>query len=99
MIARVAFATAAALFCLNAAQAKDYTREDLRIPANGAGARGLEAILVRPVPSARYPLVVINHGTPREASVRRTMSPTAYLPHATEFARRGWAAVILMRRG
>ncbi len=27
------------------------------------------------------------------------MSPTAYLPQATEFARRGWAAVILMRRG
>ena len=27
------------------------------------------------------------------------MSPMAYLPQATEFARRGWAAVVLMRRG
>ena len=99
MIARPAFAIAAGLFCLNGALAQDYTRENLRIPAKGTGSSGLEAIMVRPATSGRYPLVLLNHGSPREASDRKTMSPTAYLPQATEFARRGWAAVVVMRRG
>jgi hypothetical protein len=47
MIARPAFAIVAALICLNGAQAQDYTRENLRIPASGAGSSGLEPIMVR----------------------------------------------------
>jgi hypothetical protein len=44
MTGRFAIAIAAALVCLlTAAHAQDYTRENLRIPASGAGSRGLEA--------------------------------------------------------
>ena len=79
MTGRLWFAITAALVCSlsNFAHAQDYTRENLRIPMSGTGSRGLEAILLRPAATARYPLVLINHGSPRNASDRKTMSPTA----------------------
>jgi dienelactone hydrolase len=76
-----------------------YHREMLRIPAPGAGTHGLEAMLVRPAQAGRYPLVLLNHGSPRAPSDRAGMTPLAMLPQAIEFARRGWTAVAVMRRG
>jgi len=73
--------------------------EELRIPMDAAGPRGLEALLVRPEGHGRFPLVLINHGSPRSGADRPGMLPTSLLPQAREFARRGWAAVIVMRRG
>ncbi len=71
----------------------------LRIPAPGAGKSGLEAMLVRPAQAGRYPLVLLNHGSPRAPADRAEMTPLGFLPQATEFARRGWTAVVVMRRG
>ena len=65
----------------------------------GAGPRGLEAVLVRPDAPGRYPLVLLNHGSPRIRANTPRMSPSAMSLQAMEFARRGWAAVIVMRRG
>jgi dienelactone hydrolase len=76
-----------------------FLREMLRIPVPGAGAHGLEAMLVRPAAAGRYPLVLINHGSPRSAADRPNMTPLALLPQALGFARRGWAAAAVMRRG
>jgi dienelactone hydrolase len=76
-----------------------FVREMLRIPAPGGGARGLEAMLVRPADAGRYPLALISHGSPRSAADRPDMTPLRLLPQATEFARRGWAAAVVMRRG
>jgi dienelactone hydrolase len=76
-----------------------FVREELRIPLASAGPRGLEAVLVRPDSHQRYPLVLINHGTPRAAADRTEMTPLAFLPQAVEFARRGWAVAVVMRRG
>jgi dienelactone hydrolase len=59
----------------------------------------LEALLVRPNAPGRYPLALIAHGSPRSAADRPDMTPLAMLPQALEFARRGWAALIVMRRG
>jgi dienelactone hydrolase len=87
----------AALPCV--AQAQTFIREELRIPAPGAGSRGLEAILVRPSVPEPLPLVVITHGSALKREEWRAASPLAYLPQATEFARRGWATAIVMRRG
>ena len=75
-----------------------YLREELRIPDAAAGPRGLEALLVRPSEAGRYPLVLINHGSPRSPSDRQSMSPWSLLPEAIEFARRGWADAVVMRR-
>jgi dienelactone hydrolase len=65
----------------------------------GADLGGLEALLVRPSDPGRYPLALLAHGSPRAASDRPNMTPLAMLPQALEFARRGWAAVVVMRRG
>jgi len=72
--------------------------QELRIPANGAGKKGLEAVMVRPSEPGPHPLVLVDHGAPRSGD-RRKMTPAEMLPQAREFARRGWTAVVLMRRG
>jgi len=93
---------AAALFIGLASQspaADLYIREEIRVPLPSAGSHGLEALLVRSNEPGRYPLALITHGSPRSPTDRPNMSPLAMLPQAVEFARRGWAAVVLMRRG
>jgi dienelactone hydrolase len=79
--------------------ADTFAIEKLRIPAPGAGDRGLEALLVRPPLPGRLPLVLISHGSPGSAELRSTMTPQRSIPPAMEFARRGWAVAIVMRRG
>ena len=81
------------------AAADGYHREDLRIPMKGAETAGLEALLVRPSGSARYPLALISHGAPRDPTTRAAMSPYGMYRPAMEFARRGFAALVVMRRG
>ena len=91
-------AFAVLLFCTAQAFAGFY-REELRIPTAASEPKGLEALLVRPDVPARYPLVIISHGAPRDAGDRLKMTPHSMEPMATEFARRGWTAVVVMRRG
>ena len=79
--------------------AEPYLQEELRVPFALAGPRGLEALLVRPNEPGRYPLALITHGAPRSIDQHASMSPLAMLPQAIEFARRGWAAAVVMRRG
>lgn len=81
------------------ASAQDYHREALRIPFPGDKGRGLEALLIRPAGDGRYPLALISHGAPRDAKERKAMTPGAMYPQAIEFARRGFAALVVMRRG
>jgi dienelactone hydrolase len=81
------------------AGAQTFKREELRVPAPGSGPRGLQVLLVKPDLPGRLPLVVISHGSPLKPEDRRLSRPHLYLPHAIEFARRGWAAAIVMRRG
>jgi dienelactone hydrolase len=56
-------------------------------------------MLLRPSGTRRYPLALISHGTPREGSARAPMSPYGSYRQALEFARRGFAALVFMRRG
>jgi dienelactone hydrolase len=81
------------------AAAGPYIEVELRVPFAPAGPRSLEALLVRPNEPGRYPLALIAHGSPRSVDDHPNMSPWAMLPQAIEFARRGWAAVVVMRRG
>lgn len=80
------------------AAAQDYLREDLRIPKSDAGEQGLQALFIRPSAPGKYPLVIFNHGTPRDPVARRQLSPYSYLPVAMQFARRGYAVAMVMRR-
>jgi dienelactone hydrolase len=81
------------------ATAAEFYTEDLRIPMAAAGLQGLEAFLVRPAAPKRYPLALLSHGTPRDFDDRATMSAHKYYATALEFARRGFAALIVLRRG
>src|SRR5580704_9921491 len=93
------------LFALQAialsASGQDLVERELRIPAPGAGKKGLEAVMVRPNEPGPHPLALVNHGVPSEKSgeLRKKMTPWQMLPQAREFARRGWTTVIVMRRG
>ena len=90
---------AALVLCAASARAATLHREELHIPMAAAGARGLEALLVRPDAPGKFPLVLLSHGTPRDPKTRKNKTPWAMFPQAVEFARRGWAAVVVMRRG
>ena len=81
------------------ARAADFYTEDLRIPMAEAGPQGLEAFLVRPAGTKRYPLALLSHGSPRSFDDRAAMSAHKYYGIALEYARRGFAALIVMRRG
>jgi dienelactone hydrolase len=72
---------------------------ELRLPTHGAGKKGLEAVMIRPNDNAAHPLALVTHGTPREPNERAEMTPLRWIPQAREFARRGWTAVVVMRRG
>ncbi len=80
------------------ARADSLVQQELRIPIHGAGSKGLSAVMVRPSEPGPHPLAVITHGTPRFSEVSG-MTPLTMLPQAMEFARRGWSAVVVMRRG
>src|SRR5262249_22663276 len=95
----------AALLCLlvalaatRPAAADDCYREDVRI-AMRAGHGGLEALLIRPSRPQRYPLALISHGAPRDAQALRETTPYGFYRQAIEFARRGFAALVVIRRG
>ena len=90
---------ALAVVAAHLATADPLIREPLVIPMAAAGPRGLEALLVRPGQPGRHPLALINHGSPRNPSARADMTPMGMLAQATEFARRGWATLVTMRRG
>jgi dienelactone hydrolase len=81
------------------AAADQFHREELRIAFAAAGPRGLEAMLIRPSGAQRHPLALISHGAPRDGAARAVMTPNGLHAQAVEFARRGFAAVVVMRRG
>ncbi len=56
-------------------------------------------MLIRPAGDRRYPLALMTHGSPRKAEARRQMNPGRFHIQAIEFARRGFAVLIVMRRG
>ena len=88
-----------AFAALQSAAAEDYYQEELRIPMAAAGPRGLEALLIRPSAPGRYPLALITHGTSSDAEKRHEWTPYVFYRQAIEFARRGFAALVVMRRG
>ena len=84
------------------ARAEGIRLDALQIPADISGSSrsiALQAMVVRPDDDQPHPLAVINHGSPRSADDRPTMSPYGQWAQAVAFARRGWVAVAFLRRG
>jgi dienelactone hydrolase len=85
-------------------RAEEIRLDALKIPAVISGPKGsatfaLEAIVLRPDDGQPHPLAVLNHGSPRNPDDRSTMTPFSMWAQAVAFARRGWVAVVFMRRG
>jgi dienelactone hydrolase len=93
-----------ALVWLPGAAAEGIRHEEIIIPARFSGPQGsrelrLSALVVRPDDSARHPLALINHGSPRSAAEKRNRTAYRLYSQSLEFARRGWVAVAVLRRG
>ncbi|MGK9236378.1 alpha/beta hydrolase [Inquilinus limosus] len=58
----------------------------------------LEAFVTRPSAPGRYPVALITHGT-SEGAYNRGLTANRYSGTAIDFARRGYAAVMVLRRG
>lgn len=99
MLRRTALILSMLCVSVGLAAAQDFVREPLRVPFAAAGPRGLEAMLVRPAGNQRYPLALISHGAPRNPQERADISTGRYYRQAIEFARRGFAVLVLIRRG
>lgn len=59
----------------------------------------LEALVAREAGTGRLPVAIITHGQAREAEKREAVAARNFLRTAREFARRGWLAVVVVRRG
>jgi len=80
---------------------EQLTHEPLHLSAvlDDGRAVELEALLIKPSAPGRYPLALLTHGSPRDASARARMSAATWTAQTEEFARRGYVAVTVMRRG
>ena len=78
--------------------AQRYVEREVMIPWVLAGS-GLDAMLVYAELPGKHPLVVITHGTSRKPEEHALVTPWQQLPQALWFARRGWIALVVVRRG
>lgn len=83
----------------SAAAAQSYVERELMIPWVEAAPFGLNALLVYADLPGRHPLVVMTHGSSRKPEEHAEVTPWQELPQALWFARRGWAVLVVVRRG
>lgn len=83
------------------ARAQALIEEDGFLVASiGAGAVRLESFVVRPRDAqGRLPIALIAHGKPESRAAMTQMRAARYAPTARDFARRGYLAVAVLRRG
>jgi pimeloyl-ACP methyl ester carboxylesterase len=82
-------------------QLPGLVREPLRLAVtlpDGTKAE-LEVLVTRPDGPGRFPLAMINHGLPRNATAAVRMTPETYSSPAIVYAQHGYAAVVVNRRG
>lgn len=106
LLIRTVFVAALAALALSVlpARAAAVRLDEMQILVPNFGMPGdsivvLDAIVLRPDDGQPHPLAMINHGSPRSAADRPSMSPYGMWAQAAEFARRGWVAVAVLRRG
>ncbi|HEX6415570.1 MAG TPA: CocE/NonD family hydrolase [Burkholderiales bacterium] len=75
-----------------------FVQQDIFIPAHG-GHTTLAITILRPRGAGPFSAVILNHGVPFEARERTLESSELLLHAAAEFARRGYAVFMPLRRG
>jgi dienelactone hydrolase len=81
------------------AHAQRYVEREIMIPWLLAGPGGLDGLLVYAELPGKHPLVVITHGSSRKPEEHARVTVWQELPQALWFARRGWIALVVVRRG
>jgi dienelactone hydrolase len=81
------------------ASAQRYVEREVSVPWILAGPGGLDALLVYADLPGKHPLVVMTHGSSRKMEQHADVTPWGLLPQALWFARRGWVALVVVRRG
>jgi dienelactone hydrolase len=76
-----------------------YIQREMFIPAPQSFPNGLDAVEVHVDRPGRHPLVVLTHGTSDKEEERARVTPWAQLGQAMWFARRGYVAIVVARRG
>jgi dienelactone hydrolase len=79
--------------------AQRYVEREVRIPWVQAGVNGLDALLVYVDLPGKHPLALLTHGSSRDPQEQARITPWQELPQALWFARRGFVALVLVRRG
>jgi dienelactone hydrolase len=101
VIAAVAIAILCGPCAADVVQPRGLVRELISVPFMQSDGQtlSLEAIVARPAASGRFPLVLISHGSPRRIAEakKRDLHWADWI--ADDFARRGWVAVTVLRRG
>lgn len=72
---------------------------ELWIPAPQSFPNGLDALEVYADRPGKHPLVILTHGTSSDQKVRMQLTPWAQADQARWFARRGYFAIVIIRRG
>jgi dienelactone hydrolase len=75
-----------------------FVRQDVRIPAH-SDRTTLAITILRPQGPGPFGAVILNHGVPLGARARSLESPALLLHTAAEFAQRGYAVLMPLRRG
>ncbi len=96
---RLVFVMICLIFIIKPACANSIIWKQIQIPMPEAGSQGLETLLVWPNTPAKHPVAILSHGSPRDTTKRPEMTAVSSLPIAMEFARRGFAVAVVMRRG
>jgi dienelactone hydrolase len=78
------------------AWAQGAREETVRIPSAGVS---MIATVMRPPVDGKYPLVVINHGSPAGSGQRLTMARPRFASLSSWFVSRGYVVVLPLRRG
>jgi len=73
--------------------------KEMWVQAPGAFPNGLDSLEVYIDRPGRHPLVVLTHGTSDKPEERAHVTPWAQLSQAEWFARRGYVAIVVVRRG
>jgi dienelactone hydrolase len=72
---------------------------EFMLPYSQAFPLGLDALEVYAETPGRHPLAVLTHGASPKEEERRTVTPWGQLGQAMWFARRGYVAIVVVRRG
>jgi dienelactone hydrolase len=96
---KLPFGLFALLTAVFSANAQRYVEREIKIPWVRASPGGLAALLVYADLPGKHPLVVMTHGSSRKMEEHAQVTPWQELPQAVWFARRGWIALVVVRRG